>query len=161
MPTCAVNSRMTEVTANAPRRLQTLYSRDEKDTEAGSFGEVLPRMRLAVNHPEQAKRNRNTKSNAKSVPVGVKSKDILRVRSPVAISALSVAESYHTLEIHLLDRKCGKRRVRSSEPCLLASFPMAGMKPERIVSRVAQERPMSVVIYSPTFRALYLKRSFP
>jgi hypothetical protein len=49
-----------------------------------------------VNHPEQAKRNRNTMSNTTSVPVGVKSKDILRVRSPAAISALSVAESYHT-----------------------------------------------------------------
>ena len=30
-----------------------------------------------------------------SVPVGVKSKDILRVRSTAAFSALSVAESYH------------------------------------------------------------------
>ena len=108
MPTCAVNNRMTEVTANALRRPQTLYSRNENDTEAGLFGEVLLRMRSAVNHPEQAKRNRNTKSNTKSVPVGVKPKAILRVRSPVAISALSVAESYHTREIHLLDRQRGK-----------------------------------------------------
>jgi len=86
---------MTEVIAKAPRRPQTLHSRKENDTEAGSFGEILLR-RPAVNHPEQAKRNRNTTSNTTSVPVGVKSKDILRVRSPAAISALSVAESYHT-----------------------------------------------------------------
>jgi hypothetical protein len=48
-----------------------------------------------VNHPEQAKRNRNTKSSTMSVPVGVKSNDILRVRSTAALSALSVAASYH------------------------------------------------------------------
>jgi len=85
MPTCAVNNRITEVTAKAPRRPQTLYSRKERDTEAGSFGEVLLKTRPAVNHPEQAKRNRNTKSNTKSLLVGVKSKEILRVRSSTAI----------------------------------------------------------------------------
>ncbi len=98
MPNCAVESRMTEVTAKAPRRLQRIHSRQEKDAEAGVSGvcAVLLRTRLAMNQPEPANSNKNTNSNAKSVPVGVKSKQILRATSCRNLSSLVISESYHT-----------------------------------------------------------------
>jgi hypothetical protein len=100
---------MIEVTANAPRRPQTMHSSREKGHDVESTGEGVSfrRPRLTTSHPEQAKRSKNRNSKATSVPVGLKSKRSSEITKAGSLSL--DRESYHRpetrfLEVHLSGR---------------------------------------------------------
>ena len=145
MPTCAVNNRMTEVTAKAPRMPQRMHSSREKGTEGGSPVKcaILLRTTSTMSHPDHAKRIKNTNSNARSIPVGVKSQGPPPSQQlPRLISALSIAESYHTLQLvqggPFACRQCQRRTTLSGTDLLGAGSRTIAQPPRRFLVFVFQ-----------------------
>jgi len=116
-----------------------------------------------MSHPDQAKRNKNTNSNATSVPLGVKSKEFLRALpwSQVSIGRRILSHA----ENELLQEPVAYWHASQEGSCprtlLAASRRAARLKPEPSPPQRLAGCPIPIVIYSGPFQDLYLQALIP